>query len=192
MSQRQHFEALYQACADPWNVQTAWYERRKRQLLMAALPRERYRHAFEPGCGNGEMTIALLERCDQLVAADFSESAILLCNARIQRESRRDLHLQKLEVPRQWPQVPEGGFDLLVVSELAYYLSDSELGLFSERCLQSLAPGGHWLMCHWRHEAADLLQAADTLHAQMGANTALRSLVEHREPDFLLDVWEKL
>ena len=192
MSQRQHFEQLYQKLDDPWAVKTAWYERRKRQVLLAALPREQYRHGFEPGCGNGETTMALLERCDQLIAADFSESAVLLCNARIQRQDRRQLHLQKLQLPLEWPQVPAGGFDLLVVSELAYYLADADLALFNERCLSSLAPSGHWLMCHWRHRAPDLLQSADTMHAQIRAHPALKTVVEHRETDFLLEVWERL
>ena len=192
MSQRQHFEQLYQKLDDPWAVKTAWYERRKRQVLLAALPREQYRHGFEPGCGNGETTMALLERCDQLIAADFSESAVLLCNARIQRQDRRQLHLQKLQLPLEWPQVPAGGFDLLVVSELAYYLADADLALFNERCLSSLAPGGHWLMCHWRHQAPDLLQSADAMHAKIRAHPALKTVVEHRETDFLLEVWERL
>ncbi|MCD2166162.1 class I SAM-dependent methyltransferase [Comamonas koreensis] len=192
MNQRQHFEQLYQNSPDPWAVKTAWYERRKRQVLLASLPREQYRYGFEPGCGNGETTMALLERCDQLIAADFAESAVLLCNARVQREDRRQLHLQKLQLPQEWPEVPAGGFDLLVVSELAYYLGDSDLALFSERCLASLAPGGHWLMCHWRHQAPDLQQTADTIHAQIGASAALKTVVEHRETDFLLEVWERL
>lgn len=192
MNPHQHFEQLYQASADPWQVSSKWYERRKRQLLLAALPRERYRHGFEPGCGNGETTMALMARCEQLVAADFSEAAVLLCNARLERKDQRQLHLQTLEVPQEWPQVPAGGFDLLVVSELAYYFSDAELAVFNDRCLASLAPGGHWLMCHWRHPAPDLRQNADTLHAQIGASAALRTVVEHREADFLLEVWERL
>lgn len=45
-SARQHFEQMYQADPDPWQVASRWYERRKRDLLLAALPRERYAHGF--------------------------------------------------------------------------------------------------------------------------------------------------
>ena len=69
---RQHFEQMYQADPDPWQVASRWYERRKRDLLLAALPRERYAHGFEPGCGNGETTQRLLQRCERLCAVDFS------------------------------------------------------------------------------------------------------------------------
>lgn len=192
MNQLQHFEQLYQAAADPWEVQTKWYERRKRQLLLAALPHEHYRHVFEPGCGNGETTLALLERCQQLTAADFSESAVQLCQARVDAQDSHRLHLQTLHIPAQWPAVPPEGFDLLVVSELAYYLNDEELVHFSQQCLSSLATGGHLLMCHWRHAASDRLQSTEALHRQMEATAPLERMVEHSEKDFLLHVWEKL
>ena len=56
MTLHAHFEALYAADEDPWAVRAAWYERRKRAVLLACLGKERYRSAFEPGCGNGEMS----------------------------------------------------------------------------------------------------------------------------------------
>src|SRR5258708_25102140 len=66
---------------DPWQVASRWYERRKRDLLLAALPRERYAHGFEPGCGNGETTQRLLQRCERLCAVDFSARAVDLCRS---------------------------------------------------------------------------------------------------------------
>ena len=32
--------------------------------LSGRMPRERYRVAFEPGCGAGELSVGLAERCD--------------------------------------------------------------------------------------------------------------------------------
>jgi hypothetical protein len=43
---------------DPWDT-GSWYERRKRALMLAALPQERYGTALEPGCGTGELTVEL-------------------------------------------------------------------------------------------------------------------------------------
>jgi LmbE family N-acetylglucosaminyl deacetylase len=57
------FAQLYDA-GDPWAADS-WYEVRKRAVVAASLPRERYRHAFEPGCGAGELTSTRLIPCPQ-------------------------------------------------------------------------------------------------------------------------------
>ena len=51
-----YLSALYAQDRDPWHLRDGWYERRKLQLLLACLPRERYAAAFEPGCSVGEVT----------------------------------------------------------------------------------------------------------------------------------------
>ncbi|KAG0772942.1 hypothetical protein G6F22_015306 [Rhizopus arrhizus] len=48
-----HFERLYRKDDDPWRVATAWYERRKRAVLLATLARERYGHIFEAALRRG-------------------------------------------------------------------------------------------------------------------------------------------
>jgi hypothetical protein len=40
------FVDLYGEGADPWQADS-WYERRKRSVVLASLPRERYRRAFD-------------------------------------------------------------------------------------------------------------------------------------------------
>ncbi|NYS43147.1 SAM-dependent methyltransferase, partial [Pseudomonas syringae pv. actinidiae] len=62
-----YFDELFRNNDDPWAFKKRWYERRKRALTLAALPRERYRAIFEPGCANGELSADLAERCDTLV-----------------------------------------------------------------------------------------------------------------------------
>ena len=47
-----YFDELFQGNDDPWAFKQRWYERRKRALTLAALPRERYASVFEPGCAN--------------------------------------------------------------------------------------------------------------------------------------------
>ncbi len=56
-----YFDRMYSESADPWQLQSRWYERRKYAITLALLPYARYRHAFEPGCSVGVLTEQLAE-----------------------------------------------------------------------------------------------------------------------------------
>jgi SAM-dependent methyltransferase len=180
-----HFERLYRADADPWHVRDSWYEQRKRALLLACLGQRRYRSAFEPGCGNGELSADLAARCERLLAADGSPSAVALARARL--TDYPGARVDCLTLPDDWP---DGRFDLVVVSELAYYLGDADLRAFAQRSAAALVPGGTLVLCHWRPGFDDRLQATDVVHACFGTQPGLCQRVHHREDEFLLDVWE--
>ena len=186
-----HFERLYRAHADPWHVASAWYERRKRGLLLAALGRERYGHAFEPGCGAGELTRRLALRCGRLCAVDASSAAIGRCRARLAADGIRHVDVLALELPAQWPPTPRAGFDLIVVSELAYYLDDAALAMFLEALDASLAADGEIVACHWLPDFNDRLQSTDVLHDAMAALPGLVPKARHHDVAFRLDLWRR-
>jgi SAM-dependent methyltransferase len=189
----QHFENLYRGDDDPWQVRERWYEQRKRALVLASLPRRRYRNGYEAGCGNGEMTVALARRCDHLLAADASSEALRAAHLRLQEEESGGLTTRRIELAQQrlpvdWPR-REQPFDLIVVSELAYYLSSADLGLLVAHCVGSLAPQGTLVLCHWRPDFADRLISTDEVHGAFAAAPALHRLARHEEDDFILDVF---
>ena len=64
---RAYFDQLYAGGQDPYGVHARWYEARKRAVLMASLPRRRYRQAYEPGRGAAALTLELAMRCDRTV-----------------------------------------------------------------------------------------------------------------------------
>ena len=110
-----HFDALHRGSADPWGVFSRWYERRKRELILAALPREHYGLGFEPGCSVGGNTRALAARCDTLVACDASPAA--LARTHVALGGAGGLHGVRLELwtfPHRWPATP---CDLVVVAD---------------------------------------------------------------------------
>jgi len=184
--QEAHFEALYAASPDPWNVRDAWYEQRKRTLLLACLPNERYASAFEPGCGNGELTAALALRCARILACDGAASAVAAARDRVAPHAHATVDQRHL--PQDWPD-GAAAFDLIVVSEMAYYLpADVWQGLV-KRIVASLAPGGLLLMCHCRYPYDDYVTSADFVHGAADAMPELTARVHHVEPDFLLDGW---
>lgn len=183
-----HFDALYAADDDPWRVRERWYEHRKRALLLAALPRPRFVHAFEPACGNGELSAALAARCDGLLASDASPRAVELSRRRLAAQPNATVVAGAL--PQDWPR-PLERFDLVVFSELGYYLSAAQWRTTLERCMATLAPDGVIVACHFRPDCGQRQQPTAEVHAAIDALTGLVHQVTLREPDFLLDVWTR-
>jgi SAM-dependent methyltransferase len=179
-----HFAQLYRSSDDPWSMRERWYEARKRALTLAALPELHYQSGFEPGCANGELSAALAPRCSRLLVSDLNETAVGLARQRL-----RDLpqvQVQQRAMPHEWPQQQ---FDLIVISELAYYLNPADLELLITHALASLTPDGTLLACHWRHSVEHNGQNAVQVHAAFNARSQLKRLVSHLETDFMLEVW---
>ncbi|GAB2470573.1 bifunctional PIG-L family deacetylase/class I SAM-dependent methyltransferase [Jatrophihabitans fulvus] len=177
-----YFEQLYDEADDPWGLESRFYERRKRAALLAALPRERFRRAFEPGCANGALTAELALRCGSVVATDAVAATVA-------RTTERFGHVPSVSVrlgviPEEWP---DGQFDLIVLSEVGYYCAD--LRKLASRVGSSLTDDGVLVACHWRHPAPAHPYSAPDVHAALGAG--LRPVVEHTEADFLLHVWNR-
>jgi LmbE family N-acetylglucosaminyl deacetylase/SAM-dependent methyltransferase len=176
------FETLYERDDDPWGLATRFYERRKRAVLMAALPRERFRRAFEPGCATGLLTEKLAERCDEVVAWDLADRAVEQTWRRT--ASAGTVQVQQGIIPDTWP---DGRFDLIVLSEVGYYCSD--LDQLVSQVDASLDDDGALVACHWRHPASEHPHSAETVHDAIGRK--LRPIVAHVEDDFLLNVWTR-
>lgn len=183
-----YFDELYKSSDDPWSLREGWYERRKRSLTLALLPRPRYCNAFEPGCANGELTAELATRCDALLAADLHETAVRLARERV--AGMPQVRVEQRTVPLQWP-VDAGPFDLIVISEFAYYLDSADLETLAARIAASLTTDGTLLACHWRRPFAEALESADTAHALFDARCGLSRLAHHDEADLLIDVWSR-
>lgn len=181
-----YFDALFHGNDDPWAFKRRWYERRKRALTLAALPNEHYERIFEPGCANGELSADLATRCDQLVCCDTCLPAVELAQKRLAGFSHANVIHGRL--PQQWP---EGKFDLIVFSELGYYLDEQDLQTWIDRALQSLTPDGQLLACHWRPQIDGCPLNAGQVHTQLEARLAMHRIFSHQEPDFLLDLWSR-
>jgi len=183
-----YFDELHRRSDDPWRPREGWYERRKRSLTLALLPRPRYRNAFEPGCANGELTAELARRCEALLAADSQARAVELARQRV--ADAANVRIEQRRVPREWP-TEHGPFDLIVISEFAYYLDAAELETLAARVAGSLTTDGTLLACHWRRPFAEARESADRAHALFDARCGLARLAHHDEADLLIDVWSR-
>ena len=178
-----YFAAMYAGAEDPWGFRSRWYEQRKREVTMAALTRPRYRRAFEPGCSIGVLTAALADRCDEVVAADVDECAVTTARGELAKHGH--VQVERMSVPRHWP---DGMFDLVVISEVAYYLGPAELEQLLDRAIGSMAPRATLLACHWRHPVPDYPATGDDVHRGLLARPELCQAVSHVEEDFRLDL----
>jgi len=179
-----YFDGLYASSADPWGFTTRWYETRKYALSLALLPGERYRCAFEPGCSIGVLSAQLARRCDHLLACDGSAAAARSAAART--AAMPNVEVQRRTIPDGWP---PGQFDLIVLSEILYYFGGRDLARVLDLTGGALRPGGTVLAVHWRHPVAEYPRTGDDVHQAMAGQPRLARLVEHREPDFLAEVY---
>lgn len=181
-----YFDGLFAGSDDPWAFRERWYEQRKRAITLAALPRPHYRAIFEPGCANGELSAALAARCDRLLCCDTAAAAVSLAQTRLALFDHADVRQSRL--PGDWP---EEKFDLIVFSEIGYYLDSADLTAVIRHISNSLSADGQLLACHWRPPIDDCPLNARQVHDQIHEQLALPRVVLHQEADFILEVWSR-
>lgn len=182
-----YFDEMYAAADDPWKLESRWYEQRKYAITMALLPHPRYRHAFEPGCSIGTLTELLAQRCDHVTAVDVAEAPLRTADRRLtERGVRPSVTLARSALDQPWP---EGPFDLVVLSEVAYYLDAGLLGDVLRRGCSRLPQGATVVAAHWRHAVADYPLAGDAAHEIIADTPRLVRLGWYRDADVVVEVF---
>ena len=94
--------------------------------------------------------------------------------------------------------LPEGTFDLIVLSEIGYYFPLEALRNLAEDLVRRLRAGGVLLAVHWLGSSKDHVLSGDQVHAALGQLEGLRhELAERHELDnedqagFRLDRWTR-
>lgn len=183
------FDALYCANIDPWDFRTSGYERDKYAATLAALPRPRYRRALEVGCSIGELSRRLRTRADEVLGLDVSPVAIT--EARRVHGDRPGLRFEVAELPRQWP---DGAFDLVVLSEVLYFMEPEEIDTLVPHVVASLEPNGHVVSVCWTGENDSTLDGDGAATRFIGGfeRSGIGDLLfARREPLYRLDVLQR-
>jgi len=185
-----YFDDVYAASADPWNFESSEYEAAKYAATIAALPSARYENALEIGCSIGVLTGMLAERCVRLTATDVSDRALEI--ARKKNEGRKQVRFLKMGLPGEFP---DGDFDLIVVSEVGYYLDTQDWRSAAQGIFNHLRVGGHVILVHWLPVVHDYPQTGDEVHrrfTEFARSVPLGNISAHRAETYRLDVWERL
>jgi 2-polyprenyl-3-methyl-5-hydroxy-6-metoxy-1,4-benzoquinol methylase len=139
-----HFDALYAADTDPWNFAASPYERAKYTLTLNAMPNPRSRSALEVGCSIGVLTRLLASRCDSLLAIEAAQAPLV--EARRRCADLPGVRFEQMFVPEQWP---DEMFDLILLSEVVYYLSREDVGRLAASVARSVGSDGSVILVHW-------------------------------------------
>ena len=180
-----HFDAAHDRTVPAWADPTSWYERRKREVLMASLPSETYERAWEPGASVGRLTVELARRCREVVASDVSPVAVQAAAGAT--AELPGVSVSVAHVPDDEPDLPDGSCDLVVLAEFLYYLDASARARTVALASRLLHPDGHVVVVHWRHFPDDAYCSGADANREVIARFG-PSLVHHEEADFVLDV----
>ncbi len=192
----EYFEHVYGNSDDPWNFESSPYEAAKYAQTLAALPRSRYARALEIGCSIGVLTALLAPRAEHLTALDVNAQALERTRQRLEQA---DLLGGVTLLQRRLPdELPDGPFDLVLLSEVLYYLGPDDLERALDAVLARLETGGTLLLVHWTPPVHDYPQTGDAVHeaALRRVKTgALRHLKAERHGDeqegYRLDLFER-
>ena len=156
-------------------------------------------NAFEIGCSIGVLTGLLGERCDSLLSVDVVERALQQARQRCAVE--RNVRFARMRVPDKWP---NESFDLIVISEVFYYLTVSELNQLAQRLRSSLRSSGEIILVHnrwtgmllpqWLQRSIPVLSKANRRHDRLIALVSdfARVIGHQHHNDFRLDLLRRI
>jgi predicted TPR repeat methyltransferase len=145
-----HFEQLYRSNPDPWGFQTSVYEQTKYRDSLDVLAGRHFASGLEVGCSIGVLTRMLASRCDGLLGVDIVEAPLAAARARCAGVSQ--VRFERMHIPQDWP---DEQFDLIVLSEVLYFLSPDDIHHCVRRVMDTLLPGGAVLLVNWVGETDD-------------------------------------
>lgn len=182
-----YFSRIYQRRSDPWGFETSAYEKDKYDLTLNSLPRSSYQSALEVGCSIGVFTASLVTRCDRLLAIDVSELA--LERARTRCVAFPHARFEKMQFPEE---APEDCFDLILLSEVAYYWEYAGLVRAADELAARHLPGGHLVLVHLTEFVPDYPRTGDEVHDFFLSRPEWRRVKSERRERFRLDVLERV
>lgn len=161
----EYFRAMYADSDDPWGFAERWYEARKYDITMSMLPAPRYERALELGSSIGVLSRRLAQRCGSMVCLELDPRAAELARERLVDVADR----VTVRVADIADGIEPGSdrFDLVVASEVLYYLDESRLAAVTAALDRHRRGGATVIAAHWRHHVSEYPWTGDEVHERL-------------------------
>lgn len=186
------FNEMYRNNEDPWDFENSPYEKEKYEETLKVIPENNYKNIFEIGCSNGILSEKLAGLCARLLAVDASDIAVK--NAKKRLGDYSHVEVREMTIPDDFP---DEKFDLILLSEVGYFLSKNDLILARDKMIDALLPNGHLLLVHWTPFVEEFPLSGDEVHdtfleaAGDDDSKPLIRLSGKNEEKYRLDLFEK-
>ncbi len=145
-----------------------------------------FANALELGGSIGVFTEMLAPRCEALTTIDVARTAAAMARRRLADFPR--VRVIRGAIPDA---VPDEQFDLIVASEILYYLTPDGLDRTLALIRSRLVSGGRLVAVHWRPHGPERPFTAAEVHARLCDDPWLALVHSDAAGIYLLDVLER-
>lgn len=145
VEEKNYWDAVFSR-EDPWDYSNA-YEQQKYRHTLDMMPDGSLSRVLELGCAEGLFTKMLSEKADDILAVDISDRA--LKRASVRCAGLDNVKFEQHDIAQGMQGMQGGEFDLIICSEILYYLRDRyAVEAFASQVKEVLPRGGFLLMTH--------------------------------------------
>ena len=180
------FEERYREDSDPWDYEQSDYEHAKYEATLAACGDGPFANALELGGSIGVFTEMLAPRCRSLATIDVATTAAAMARRRL--ADLPQVRVIRGAIPEA---IPEEQFDLIVASEILYYLAPDDLDHTLALIRARLVRGGRLVAVHWRPPGPERPFTAADVHTRLRDDPWLRSVQGDASGMYLLDALDR-
>ena len=159
---------------DPFGFDINPEERLKFEKTLEACGEGPFGRVLELGCAVGSFTEILAPRASDVLAVDVSQAAVDQVARRL--HDHPNVRAKALSIPGEFP---DETFDLVVASDVLYYLSVEELQRCVAKIEAALSDGGAFVAVHYVPRMGSVLNG-DEAHDVVAAHTTLRHVLAER------------
>lgn len=144
---------------DPWRTFSDRDEAYKRRAILHGLGLGPIGRVLEVAAGNGSNSVALARAALRLDATEGTASGTDLVRRAVGEDQR--VRVRQLVLPGRFP---SAAYDAVVVAEILYYLSPSDMAQVARDVAAHLRAGGRLVLAHHRVDYPDFVQHAHDIH----------------------------